>query len=83
AFVWLIVVLSIGAVGLLLMMIRENAVSRVAALFYLVPAVTALIAWALFDETLSPIQGVGMAVVTIAVMLATRPAATQPAAAQR
>lgn len=72
ALAWLVVVLSIGAIGLLMMMIRESAVSRVATLFYLVPAVTALIAWALFGETLELVQLGGMALVSLAVMLASR-----------
>lgn len=72
ALAWLVLVLSIGAMSLLYLMIRHGEVSRIAGLFYLVPAVTAAIAWALFDETLSPVQLVGMAVSAGAVMLVTR-----------
>jgi drug/metabolite transporter (DMT)-like permease len=50
----------------------------VASLFYLVPAVTALIAWALFGEDLTPIQIGGMALATFGVALATRRAPTDP-----
>ena len=35
--------------------------SKVASLFYLVPAVTAVIAWALFGEQLTLVQIAGMA----------------------
>ena len=42
---WLVLVLSIGAIFLLLYMIRRGEMSKVASLFYLVPAVTAVIAW--------------------------------------
>jgi drug/metabolite transporter (DMT)-like permease len=38
---WLVLVLSIGAVMLLLLMVRHGAVSKVATLFYLVPPTTA------------------------------------------
>lgn len=76
ALLWLVLVLSIGAVFLLMLMIREGEVSKVASLFYLVPAVTAVIAWALFDETLTPVQVAGMALAAAGVAVATRPAAT-------
>jgi drug/metabolite transporter (DMT)-like permease len=72
AMAWLVLVLSIGATTLLYLMIRYGEVSRVAGLFYLVPAVTAAIAWALFGEALLPVQIVGMAVCAGAVMLVTR-----------
>lgn len=72
ALVWLVLVLSIGAIFLLMHMIRQGEIARVASLFYLVPAVTALMAWALFGETLSVLQLFGMAVTTFGVALATR-----------
>jgi len=71
ALVWLTLVLSIGAIFLLMVMIRQGEMSRVASLFYLVPAVTAVIAWLLFDERLTAVQLVGMAVATFGVALAT------------
>ena len=72
AMAWLVLVLSIGATTLLYLMIRHGEVSRIAGLFYLVPAVTAALAWALFGETLLPVQILGMAVCAGAVMLVTR-----------
>lgn len=69
AMAWLVLVLSIGAIGLLLVLIRASAVSRVTSLFYLVPAVTAVMAWAYFGEQLAMLQLVGMALVMIAVLL--------------
>ncbi|WP_192258266.1 DMT family transporter [Mesorhizobium caraganae] len=75
AMAWLVLVLSIGAIFLLMVMIRGGEMSKVASLFYLVPAVTAVIAWALFGEQLSLVQIVGMAIATLGVGLATaRPA---------
>lgn len=71
ALAWLVVVLSLGAVFLLMWLIREGSVSQVASLFYLVPSVTSLIAWALFGETLSALQLLGMALTAAAVWLAT------------
>lgn len=71
ALVWLVLVLSIGAIFLLMYLIREGSVAKVSSLFYLVPAVTALMAWPLFGETLTLVQIAGMAVATAGVALAT------------
>ena len=71
ALAWLVIVLSIGAVFLLLILIRDGAVNKVASLFYLVPAVTALMAWLLFGEELHGIQYPGMLLVAAAVWIAT------------
>jgi drug/metabolite transporter (DMT)-like permease len=71
AMTWLVLVLSVGAIFLLMILIRDGEMSKVGSLFYLVPAVTALMAWALFGETLSPVQIVGMAITTLGVGLAT------------
>ncbi len=72
ALAWLVLVLSIGAISLLMLLIRAGAVSRIASLFYLVPAMTALIAFFLFGETLNWVQLAGMAVTAIAVALVAR-----------
>lgn len=69
---WLVLVLSIGAVLLLLTMINAGQVSRVAALLYLVPPTTAVMAYLLFGENLSLIQMFGIAIVVFAVALVTR-----------
>jgi drug/metabolite transporter (DMT)-like permease len=71
ALAWLVIVLSVGAILLLMLMIREGEVAKVASLFYLVPAVTAIMTWALFDERLTPVQIGGMVVTCLGVALAT------------
>ncbi|TIR85532.1 MAG: DMT family transporter [Mesorhizobium sp.] len=71
AMAWLVLVLSLGAIFLLMVMIRDGEMSKVASLFYLVPAVTAVIAWALFGEELTLLQIAGMAIATLGVGLAT------------
>lgn len=73
AMAWLVLVLSVGAIFLLMYLIRHGAMSQVASLFYLVPAVTALLAWVLFGETLSLVQLSGMAIAAAGVWLATQP----------
>ncbi len=71
ATVWLVLVLSVGAIFLLMVLIDRGAVSGVASLFYLVPSVTALIAYVLFGETLTLVQIGGMAITAAAVAAAT------------
>ncbi len=72
---WLTIVLSLGAISLLLLLIRHGAAARVASLFYLVPPITALIAWAMFDEVLHWTGAVGMGLTILGVALVTMPAA--------
>ncbi len=72
AMVWLVFALSIGAISLLYLMIRYDEVSKVASLFYLVPSVTSVFAFLLFDERLSTIQLAGMVVCAAAVFLVAR-----------
>ncbi len=72
AMVWLVLILSIGAITMLYLMIRHGEVSKVSSLFFLVPSVTVVIAYFLFDETLNPLQLAGMAVCAGAVLLVTR-----------
>ena len=69
AVAWLVFVLSFGAIWLLYFMIQRQAATRVIALFYLTPPFTTLMGWALFDERLSPVALVGMAVCVAGVAL--------------
>lgn len=69
---WLVLVLSVGAVPLFMFIIRHGDVSKVASLLYLVPAVTAVIAWLLLGEVLNMVQIAGMAVTTFGVALVNR-----------
>ncbi|MCB8822944.1 DMT family transporter [Microvirga rosea] len=72
ALAWAVLGLSIGAIGLLLYLIRRGAVVGVATLLYLVPPVAALMAFALFGETLSLVQIVGMGLAAFGVAIASR-----------
>jgi drug/metabolite transporter (DMT)-like permease len=69
ALLWLVLVLSLGAITLLYILIRRGAASSVSSLFFMVPPTTALMAWALFDETLGPLELAGMAVAALGVAL--------------
>ena len=69
---WSVFALSFGAIGLLLLLIRRGAVSRAAALIYLVPPSVAVEAYFAFGETLAGVQLIGMALTVVGVALATR-----------
>jgi len=62
AIAWLVIVLSIAAIGLMYWLIRRSAATGFASLFYLVPAVTALMAFALFGERLDWLGIFGMVI---------------------
>jgi drug/metabolite transporter (DMT)-like permease len=69
---WAVLVLSVGAISLFYWLLRHGAASNVAGLFFLVPAVTATIAWALFDETLGVLAVAGMVLISVGVALVRR-----------
>ena len=84
---WSVLVLSIAAVLLLYRLLRRGDASRVSSLLYLVPPVTALMAWVAFGETLAPLAIGGMALTVVGVALVaaqapssetTRPASRRP-----
>ncbi len=72
ALTWLVLVLSLGAVGLLLFLIRTGSAGKVASLFFLVPPCTAVIAWLLFDEQLGLLAIFGIFFATAGVALVMR-----------
>jgi len=69
ALAWLVFALSFGAIWLLYFLIRRSAATRVVSLFYLTPPITALMAWAAFDERLTALSLVGMAICVAGVAL--------------
>jgi drug/metabolite transporter (DMT)-like permease len=69
---WSVLVLSIGAISLLMLLLRHGSAAKVSGLIYLVPGMTALMAWAAFGEVLLPIQILGMVVCAAGVMLVSR-----------
>lgn len=69
--VYLIIASSLIAVGLLLAMIRAGEVSKVSALFFLVPPMAATFAWIVLGEVMPPMAWVGMVVAGLGVFMAT------------
>ena len=70
AMLWSVLALSIGAIALLLLLIRHGEASRAAQLIYLVPPTAALQAALLFGERLSLVQIAGFFVTIAGVILA-------------
>ena len=82
---WLILVNSVGGFALFFLLLRRGAVNQVAALFFLMPPVTALLDYLVLGEPLSVLQSGGIALAALGVFLATRPArlSAPPAATPR
>ena len=69
---WSVLGLSIGAILLMLLLIREGEVTRASQLLFLVPPVAAVQAMLLFGDQLSLVQGLGMIITSAGVALAMR-----------
>ena len=76
ALAYLIIGNSLIAMTLLLLMIRHGEVSRVSALFFLVPPLAAVIGWLILGEAMPPLAWVGLALAAAGVAIASRPAGT-------
>ncbi|WP_339780286.1 DMT family transporter [uncultured Thalassospira sp.] len=72
--VWLVLVLSIGAIMLLMVLIKQGEATRVASMFYLVPPTAAFFAWILFDEQIGLLgfAGFGVAALGVAMVMSKR-----------
>ena len=69
AFVWLIAVLSVGAILLLLWLLNTNSAASVSSLFYLIPPATALEAFFLFGEKVNTQGFLGIGITALGVWL--------------
>lgn len=69
---WVVLVNSVGGFALLFMLIRHGEAPKVAALFYLVPPVTALMSRVSMHETLSAPEVAGFALATLGVYLGSK-----------
>lgn len=72
ALAYLVIGNSLIAMSLLLFMIRKGEVSRVSSLFYLVPPLSAAMAWPLLGEIMPPLGWAGFALAAAGVALASR-----------
>ncbi len=71
ALAWSVLVLTGGGISLLFLMLRRGAAAQVTSYFYLVPGITALLAYLMFGETLGVLAIAGMVVAVLGVALAT------------
>ena len=69
AFIWLIAVLSVGAILLLLWLLNTESTASVSSLFYLVPPATALEAFILFGEKVNTQGFLGIGITALGVWL--------------
>ena len=72
ALAWSVLVLTLGGSSLLSLLIQRGAATAVTSLMYLVPPCTAVMAWWLFNETLSATVFAGMALTAAGVALVVR-----------
>ena len=72
AMAWSVLGLTLGGSSLLYLLIQRGAATRVSSLMYLVPPCTALLAWALFDELLTPGVLLGLVLTAVGVGLVVR-----------
>ncbi len=72
SYLWSVCGLSIGAILLLLLLIRHGAVASVASLIYLVPPIAAFTEYVVYGETLTIVQMIGMAAAAAGVAIANK-----------
>jgi len=74
AMAWSVLALTLGGSSLMYLLIQRGAVTAVTSLLYLVPPTTALMAWALFDESITLMTVIGTALTALGVFLVVRAA---------
>jgi drug/metabolite transporter (DMT)-like permease len=72
AMAWSVLGLTLGGSSLLYLLIQRGAAASVTSLMYLVPPCTTIIAWLLFDELITSVTLLGIALAAIGVGLVTR-----------
>ena len=72
AFIWLVLVLSVGAILLLLWLLNTGSAASVSSLFYLVPPATAIEAFFLFGEKVNTQGFLGIGITALGVWLVIR-----------
>mgnify|MGYP006088216499 CR=1 FL=1 len=69
---WQIIVVSFGAFTILMYLIRSGSASKTSSLFFLVPPVSALMAWVFLNETITFYDLIGFCLGSLGVFIATR-----------
>ena len=63
---------SLGAFSILMYLIKNNSASKTVSLFFLIPVVTATMAWVFLGENLSLVDVIGFIITSIGVFISTR-----------
>ena len=69
---WQIIMVSFGAYAILMYLIKKGTASKTSNLFFLVPPVTAVMAWIILGEKLFVIDIIGLVICAFGVYIATR-----------
>jgi drug/metabolite transporter (DMT)-like permease len=72
AMAWSVLGLTLGGSSMLYLLIQRGAATRVTSLMYLVPPCTAVLAWWLFDEAMTPPAIAGLVLAAAGVALVVR-----------
>ena len=69
---WLVFAVSLGAVSILMVLIKSGSAAATTSLFFLVPPSSAIMAWIVFGEALGPMGIAGLGITTAGVWLVNR-----------
>jgi drug/metabolite transporter (DMT)-like permease len=81
--IWLVLVLSVGAYALLWWLVRRKSATNVVSLFFLMPPVTAVFDWLLFDQRVSLITLMGIVIAVAGIVIVIRYGPQSSSAASR
>ena len=73
AMIWIVVTVSIGAVTILMVLIRKGQMAATSSLFFMVPPVSAVMGYIAFGETLGITGILGFIIASIGVWLVNKP----------
>ena len=73
AMIWIVVTVSIGAVTILMLLIRSGQMAATSSLFFMVPPVSAVMGYIAFGETLGVLGVFGFIVASVGVWLVNKP----------
>jgi drug/metabolite transporter (DMT)-like permease len=83
AMAWSVLGLTLGGSSLLYMLIQRGAAASVTSLMYLVPPCTAVIAWFLFDEPITLMILLGIALTAMGVSMVVKPTSSPSAVSKK
>ena len=79
AMAWSVLALTLGGSSLMYLLIQRGAAATVTSWFYLVPPMTAMLAWILFAEPITAATVLGTVICVVGVSLVVRPVPIKPA----